>query len=339
MVTAAYGISWSYLLIDAGYAGYKAHQVHQSALRSGAPPQHAEATTVGLVVARRAVFQTLASMALPAFTIHSIVRYSAPLFSRIKGQSKTAVRLRGSGPTIAGLAFVPLLPFLFDHPVEYVVDHVFDWAEAQAFGSSVGGGAAHHGAGGHDMTVGEAAQKVESGAKELGSNIKDAAGKLLPSSSSSSSSASVTTSVDSSSLIAKAAMVGVGVDLLYLPRLRSMLHRHAQRLASSSSSGTSSTGRSRLLGMARDFNGNVDQALARFLLPSTALAGMHLAQRIGSETEQRQFRQRFLMPFSPSSSCSSTSAPRGGNRKEAEGFAMRANQALSEQGLRWLALR
>ncbi|KAE8241665.1 hypothetical protein A4X06_0g7446, partial [Tilletia controversa] len=79
---------------------------------------------VAFVMARRAVFQTLASMALPAFTIHSIVRYSAPLFARSASR-----RLASLGPTVSGLACVPALPFIFDHPVEQAVDFVFDKIE------------------------------------------------------------------------------------------------------------------------------------------------------------------------------------------------------------------
>lgn len=128
---------------DCGYAGYLAHKERQGPLQSIAektadalspaqkvelrkrqmdnnltskdenalpnvikynPLEASEGMHVGLVVARRAVFQSLASMALPAFTIHSIVRYSAPLFAR-----SANARIRGSGPTIAGLAAVPAL--------------------------------------------------------------------------------------------------------------------------------------------------------------------------------------------------------------------------------------
>ena len=93
------------------------------------PNEVSEATHVGLVVARRAVFQSLASMALPALTIHSIVRYSSPLFAKAKSQ-----RIRDAGPTVAGLLFVPALPFLFDEPVEHVVDFAFDWIQERLIG-------------------------------------------------------------------------------------------------------------------------------------------------------------------------------------------------------------
>lgn len=72
------------------------------------------------VMVQRAIFQSIASMGLPAFTIHSIVRYSG----RALKDSKN-VRLRTYGPIGLGLAAVPALPFLFDHPVETAVEYVF----------------------------------------------------------------------------------------------------------------------------------------------------------------------------------------------------------------------
>lgn len=72
------------------------------------------------VMAQRAIFQGIASMGLPAFTIHSIVRYSGRALKSSKN-----VRLRTYGPIGLGLAAVPALPFLFDHPVEQVVEWVF----------------------------------------------------------------------------------------------------------------------------------------------------------------------------------------------------------------------
>lgn len=95
------------------------------------PTKVSEFTHVGMTVARQAVFQSIASMALPAFTIHSIVRYSAPLFAKAKSQ-----RIRAAGPTVAGLMFIPALPYLFDEPVEHVVDFAFDWIQERVAGGS-----------------------------------------------------------------------------------------------------------------------------------------------------------------------------------------------------------
>lgn len=72
------------------------------------------------VMVQRAVFQSLASMALPAFTIHSIVRYSGQALKNTKN-----VRLRTWGPIGLGLATVPALPYLFDEPVETAVEWIF----------------------------------------------------------------------------------------------------------------------------------------------------------------------------------------------------------------------
>ncbi|KAJ1036178.1 hypothetical protein NDA18_000044 [Ustilago nuda] len=106
------------LAAQGGHAGVEPNKVSE--------PMH-----VGLVMARRAVFQSIASMALPAFTIHSIVRYSAPLFAKAK-----STRIRAAGPTVAGLLFVPALPFLFDEPVEHVIDFAFDWIQERLIGGS-----------------------------------------------------------------------------------------------------------------------------------------------------------------------------------------------------------
>ena len=201
-VTGAYAISWTYILGDVAYAGYKAAKQYEaltsttfstsgpvesfeseaakyadktlSSLSHNLPleklldpttlaklsptekvelckrhvqrlaekGEHAgvdpnevsETMHMGLVMARRAVFQSIASMALPAFTIHSIVRYSAPLFAKAK-----STRIRAAGPTVAGLMFVPALPFLFDEPVEHVVDFVFDWIQERVAGGKKAG--------------------------------------------------------------------------------------------------------------------------------------------------------------------------------------------------------
>ena len=72
------------------------------------------------VMAQRAIFQSIASMGLPAFTIHSVVRYSGRALKDVKN-----VRIRTWGPIGLGLAVVPFLPSLFDKPVENAVEWVF----------------------------------------------------------------------------------------------------------------------------------------------------------------------------------------------------------------------
>ena len=72
------------------------------------------------VMAQRAIFQSIASMGLPAFTIHSVVRYSGRALK--SASNKT---LRTWGPIGLGLAVVPFLPTLFDKPVENAVEYAF----------------------------------------------------------------------------------------------------------------------------------------------------------------------------------------------------------------------
>ncbi|KAF9468879.1 mitochondrial 18 KDa protein-domain-containing protein [Collybia nuda] len=119
IVTAAYGVSWLYLAGDVGYESYKAHH------RGPSPAEAAnisEPTRIGIVAVQRAAFQSIASMALPAFTIHTAVAQAKKAFRNTQNP-----RMKMWGPTITGLVIVPILPYLFDHPVERVTDRVFDW--------------------------------------------------------------------------------------------------------------------------------------------------------------------------------------------------------------------
>ena len=134
LVRGAYGISWAYLIGDVSHEGYKAYMRNQKVLH----PEKTEAETPESPVqpqapgrvaaiddyrarmAERAVFQSIASMGLPAFTIHSIVRYSGQAFKNVKN-----TRIRTWGPIGLGLAAVPALPYMFDKPVEVATEWVF----------------------------------------------------------------------------------------------------------------------------------------------------------------------------------------------------------------------
>ncbi|RDW80563.1 hypothetical protein BP5796_05261 [Coleophoma crateriformis] len=148
LVRAAYGISWAYLLGDVTHEGYKAYCMNQRVLHPELPREASQerynnaktdlktvASDVGAdmkpgvispledyrtVMVQRAIFQSIASMGLPAFTIHSIVRYSGRALKDVKN-----VKIRTYGPIGLGLAAVPALPFLFDKPVEEAVEWVF----------------------------------------------------------------------------------------------------------------------------------------------------------------------------------------------------------------------
>ncbi|KAI9476365.1 MAG: mitochondrial 18 KDa protein-domain-containing protein [Benjaminiella poitrasii] len=108
VVTAAYGISWLYLGLDVGYEGYKSAHAGQ------------DKGVIATTVVKRGVFQSLASMAFPMLTIHTIVKYSAYGFKKVKSP-----KVKAWGPTILGLGVVPFLPYIFDEPIEHIVDKVF----------------------------------------------------------------------------------------------------------------------------------------------------------------------------------------------------------------------
>lgn len=134
-VRAAYGVSWAYLIGDVSHEGYKAYLRNQEVLHpqlDPATPKGAALKAPGTVpaiddyrarMAERAVFQGIASMGLPAFTIHSIVRYSGRALKGVKNPM-----LRTWGPIGLGLAAVPALPYMFDHPVEVATEKVFHTA-------------------------------------------------------------------------------------------------------------------------------------------------------------------------------------------------------------------
>jgi len=143
LIRGAYGISWAYLVGDVSHEGYKAYLRNQRVKHPGIPgvisSRSADAreplsTADGRfeighvpaiedyrsVMVQRAVFQSVASMGLPAFTIHSIVRYSGRALKDAKNMT-----IRTYGPIGLGLAAVPFLPYVFDKPVEEAVEWSF----------------------------------------------------------------------------------------------------------------------------------------------------------------------------------------------------------------------
>lgn len=132
LVRAAYGVSWLYILGDVSYEGYKAYLQNQRILRGlptadgtndskpGVPGVVSPLQDYRTVMVQRAVFQSLASMGLPAFTIHSVVKYSGKAMKSLKNQ-----RLKTWGPIGLGLGVVPFLPAIFDEPVENAVEWAF----------------------------------------------------------------------------------------------------------------------------------------------------------------------------------------------------------------------
>ncbi|EMG48548.1 hypothetical protein SBY92_003870 [Candida maltosa Xu316] len=139
LVKAGYAVSWLYIIGDVSYFSWitrmKAEGKYVPGLKpwdkEPAPNEVAAKTFLSthsivdsdwrLSALKRGIFQSIASMGLPAFTIHSAVRYSSYFFKNSKIPA-----FKTYGPVAVGLGIVPVLPYIFDEPVEHVVDWVFE---------------------------------------------------------------------------------------------------------------------------------------------------------------------------------------------------------------------
>lgn len=107
LVRGAYGVSWAYILGDVSYEGYKAYWQNQRVLNPQLELSERQQKATGLsslvsastkpgvvspledyrtVMVQRGIFQSIASMGLPAFTIHSVVRYSGRAMKDMKNK-------------------------------------------------------------------------------------------------------------------------------------------------------------------------------------------------------------------------------------------------------------
>ena len=142
LVKSGYAVSWLYIIGDVSYASWITKMKSEGRYTPGLKPWDQEPkpdpiaaetfkqthslvdTDWRLSALKRGIFQSVASMGLPAFTIHSAVRYSSYFFKNSGNKA-----LRSYGPVAVGLGIVPLLPYVFDEPVEHVVDWAFDKGE------------------------------------------------------------------------------------------------------------------------------------------------------------------------------------------------------------------
>lgn len=98
-----YGVSWGYVILDTAVKTYSVKDQGREIMS-----YYAMDTSI---------WHTFASMALPAFTIHSIVKYSGKL---LKNFVNPLSRFGRFGPTIIGMSSIPFII----HPL----DHFTDWA-------------------------------------------------------------------------------------------------------------------------------------------------------------------------------------------------------------------
>lgn len=111
IVRGTYGVSWAYCIADVYYEAYKAKQ------------KGLQGSELNRLVAERSVFQVLASMAIPAFLIHSTVNVASRNIDKFKRLGK----YQRWAPSACGLSVIPFLPLFLDHPVESVVSKGFDY--------------------------------------------------------------------------------------------------------------------------------------------------------------------------------------------------------------------
>ena len=129
IVNAGYAVSIGYCGIDVLHEGFQSHK-------------HKDTNYDTIqIVCRRTVFQGLASLVLPAVTIHSAVDFTSRLLKTRVSKSSFAGRF---APSVVGLAIVPFLPAMLDHPVEYIVDRSFDSIVGKLSPSTATRLASHH---------------------------------------------------------------------------------------------------------------------------------------------------------------------------------------------------
>lgn len=138
VVRACYGISWTYVLGDVSYEAWKAKLRKEGRYTPGLKPWDSNIPEKGDIAAaklaelndlpdwrlaalERGLFQSIASMGLPAFTIHSTVKYA----TKYAEKNIKNVFLKTWGPIGLGLSIVPALPYLFDKPVEHGLGFIF----------------------------------------------------------------------------------------------------------------------------------------------------------------------------------------------------------------------
>jgi fission process protein 1 len=120
-VVGAYAIAIGYCVADVGYETYKCH-------RRGYVDLQGNPTPLTKVIVERSLFQGLASIVVPAAVVHQIVHHAQIL-------TKKYGKYQKYGPTLMGLASLPLMPYIIDPPIEMVLEYAFEnfspWAQRQ----------------------------------------------------------------------------------------------------------------------------------------------------------------------------------------------------------------
>lgn len=109
LVNLSYGISFAYVGFDIGNEGYTSWKRKDTSVETAR------------IVIERSIFQGLASLFLPAITIHTLVDTASKQFKK----HNCKPQIQRWGPSALGLATLPLLPIVFDEPVEHGLQTLF----------------------------------------------------------------------------------------------------------------------------------------------------------------------------------------------------------------------
>ena len=111
IVTGSYVVAFGYCFADVGWEAYKLHD-------SGYITVKGTDISMAQCVVERATFQAVASIAAPFAIIHTAVSATKKVVNRLG-------RFQKWGPSIVGLAIIPLLPTYCDHPIEHFLEDFF----------------------------------------------------------------------------------------------------------------------------------------------------------------------------------------------------------------------
>jgi len=110
IVTATYGVAAAYCIADVAWETYKVKKTGKN--EKGHP-----CTPVQMAV-ERSTFQLVASLVGPAVIIHTAVDVA-------KWGTRKIGRFQKWGPSVFGLAIIPLLPMYLDEPAEHLIESMF----------------------------------------------------------------------------------------------------------------------------------------------------------------------------------------------------------------------
>ena len=111
IVSATYGIAFGYCFLDIGWEAYKLQKRNYTT-------EYNVPMSMPQLLTERSTFHAVASIGAPALIIHTTVDVAAKVYKRIG-------KFQRWGPSITGLAVIPLLPLYLDEPVEHVIEYMF----------------------------------------------------------------------------------------------------------------------------------------------------------------------------------------------------------------------